>query len=176
MLRANEALGWKNTGLLAMFGLRLGDDREGRAPKTALEEFFDQAKLCAAAPWWGWGLIDITCITRADQKQDRPLHLIYAHPQGLYFDLAYCPRGAPWSVRLRAIPDGIVQRTMLERGIGAVIGDMRRSLAGFNQKMMAACALNGRAHEPVQPAAPPKRRRQAKQQTKPNRARAVKRH
>ncbi len=170
MKSAAEALDWKNLGLLEMFGLRLGSLDECTAPKTVLEQFFDQAKLCAMAPWWGWGLVQATGIARADRNASRPLHLVRAHPQGQYFDFAYTPLGSSWSLLYRATPWDAVQRNILEHGIAGVVDDMRRALSAFNVQWKSG-GNNGTAAQAA-PVAPIVRRHERTRQSKPNRAHA----
>ncbi len=172
MLQAAEALDWKNNGLLATFGLRLNNEKESSNPRTTLEAFFDQAQLCAMAPWWGWGLIQPIGIAKADGKQDRPLHLRRAHPQAKYFDFAYCSPGMPWSLILRALPWSVVQSSMMEHGIAAVMTDMRCALVKFNRSF-GGTASNGQgngAHASGTPNGMALKRRERGRQSKPNRA------
>ena len=177
MLQAAQALKWKNNGLLAMFGLRLNNDSETRNSQTNLDGFFDYAELCAAAPWWGWGRVLPMSIARAAAKHDCPLHLLYAHPEAHHFDFAYCPPGAPWSLRLRVIPGDFSQQTMLEHGIAAVMSDMRRALTAFN-KLFSGNGPNGTGMAPhASPFARCRaKRRERHRQSKPNRARCARRH
>lgn len=169
MLQAAKALTWKNNGILVAFGLRVADPREGENPKSMLEAFFDQAQLCAAAPWWGWGWIVPDGVVSANPKWDRPLHMVFFHPEAHHIDFVYCPMGAAWGVRLRAIPFDVGQQNMIEHGIAAVRDDMRRALSGFN-KLFGGTEQNGSVR--VAPAENGHaKRRLPGRQAKPNRAR-----
>lgn len=176
MQKAAEALSWKNPQLVKLFGIRLGVPDECTAPRTVLEQFFDQAKLCAMAPWLGWGIVIVTGIARADRAVSHPLHLVRAHPQGQYFDLAYTPAGSCWSLQFRAVPWDVAHRNILAHGIAGVIDDMRRSMNAFNIKFCGNGNNSAAVHAAsAAPAAPPKRHEPGRQR-KPNRVHAAHRH
>ena len=170
MLQAAQALSWKNNGLLATFGLRLNNGDETDKSRTTLESFFVHAQLCAAAPW-GWGLVQPIGIAQATSRQDRPLHLVRAHPFAYYFDFAYCPPGAPWSLLLRAVPWGAVRSSMMEHDIAAVMSDMRRALSVFNGSWKALVPFQNGPNEAHPARNGHVKRHERGRQSKPNRAR-----